>query len=231
MWKIENSGKGGASFLMKKDQKMLLSLKEGDDPILHFYEFAKPSFTHGVFVDPAKVMGAGHKMFDFARRPTGGGVLFHVWDFAFSVFVPKKHAGYFEDVMECYKFVNERVIEALQQVVGDRSFSLLPEEPVPLDDVCKHFCFAKPTRYDIMLDDKKLAGAAQRRKGGGYLHQGSIMLTMPDFEQLAPLFEGTKVVESMQLYTGPLFQDENALIAVKKELAHKMSEVFNGSSM
>lgn len=227
MWKIEDSGRQSAKYLMKKDHEMLLALQKGDDPILHFYEFAKPSFTHGVFVDPGKVMSSAYEEFDFARRPTGGGVLFHVWDFAFSVCIPKDHDGYFEDVMECYKFINERVIEALEKVVGKREFSLLPEEPLPMDARCKHFCFAKPTRYDIMLDGKKLAGAAQRRKGGGYLHQGSIMVTMPNFGKLAPLFEGSKVIEAMQTYTGPLFDQEVNLSALKKEMREQIILAFS----
>lgn len=228
MWIVENSGKKDAVFLMEKDKKILMSLKENDLPILHFYDFEKPSFTHGVFVKPELVMGESYKEFDFSKRPTGGGVLFHVWDFAFSCFVPKNHAGYFDDVMECYKYVNQKVINALSVVVGSKEgFSLLPEEPVPMDDNCKNFCFAKPTKYDIMFEGKKLAGAAQRRKGGGYLHQGSVSLISPDFERLAPLFEGSKVLAAMKKYTHPLFGNSETLDTIKQDIQEQMIVEFN----
>ena len=37
-------------------------------------------------------------------------------------------------------------------------------------------CFANPVRNDLLLDGRKVAGAAQRRTRGGFLHQGSIQL-------------------------------------------------------
>ncbi len=37
-------------------------------------------------------------------------------------------------------------------------------------------CFANPVRDDVMLLGRKIAGAAQRRTRGGFLHQGSIQL-------------------------------------------------------
>jgi lipoate-protein ligase A len=35
-------------------------------------------------------------------------------------------------------------------------------------------CFAKPVRADVMIDGRKIAGAAQRRTRRGLLQQGSI---------------------------------------------------------
>jgi lipoate-protein ligase A len=40
----------------------------------------------------------------------------------------------------------------------------------------RHLCFANPVRADLMIDDRKIAGAAQRRTRAGLLHQGSIQL-------------------------------------------------------
>jgi lipoate-protein ligase A len=213
MWKIIDSGKQSASALMDKDKNLLLSMKKDDSPVLHFYEFIKPSFTFGVFIKPETLMEPKVyiKDFDFSKRPTGGGVLFHISDFSFSCFIPKSHPGYFEDVMECYKYINERVCKALIEFVCDKEgeFSLLAESSSPMDEDCKHFCFAKPTKYDIMFAGKKLAGGAQRRKSGGYLHQGSISLMIPDFNLLKPLFkDSSKVLSAMDLYTYPLLGDK-----------------------
>ena len=38
----------------------------------------------------------------------------------------------------------------------------------------RHLCFANPVRTDVMIDSRKIAGAAQRRTRAGLLHQGSI---------------------------------------------------------
>jgi len=40
----------------------------------------------------------------------------------------------------------------------------------------RHLCFANPVRADVMIDSRKIAGAAQRRTRAGLLHQGSIQL-------------------------------------------------------
>jgi lipoate-protein ligase A len=40
----------------------------------------------------------------------------------------------------------------------------------------RHLCFANPVSADVMIDSRKIAGAAQRRTRAGLLHQGSIQL-------------------------------------------------------
>ncbi len=76
---------------------------------------------------------------------------------------------------------------------------------MPWDSQCKHFCMAKPTKYDVMWEGRKVAGAAQRKTKKGFLHQGSIALVMPPPEYLEHiLLPGTKVHEAMQAHTCPL---------------------------
>jgi|SRR6266404_4980484 len=38
----------------------------------------------------------------------------------------------------------------------------------------RHLCFANPVSADVMIDSRKIAGAAQRRTRAGLLHKGSI---------------------------------------------------------
>ena len=209
MWKVIDNKKMSAAALMSLDSKLLLEMEENDAPIIHFYDFLKPSFTFGVFLKPHELMNQDvyEKNFDFSIRPTGGGVLFHCWDFAFSCFVPKNHPGYLENVMDSYKYINDRIVFALDEYLVDveGGFTLLPTTIAPMDECCKHFCFSKPTMYDIMFGEKKLAGAAQRRKKNGYLHQGSISLILPEYRALSSLFSNdSKVLEAMQLYNYPL---------------------------
>jgi lipoate---protein ligase len=82
---------------------------------------------------------------------------------------------------------------------------LTPDDFSPWDPNCFHFCMAKPTKYDVMWDGRKVAGAAQRKTKKGYLHQGTIALVMPPQEYLEQiLLPGTKVKEAMQAHTCPL---------------------------
>ena len=84
----------------------------------------------------------------------------------------------------------------------DKVPSLLPKDPLPLDESSRHFCMAKPTIYDVMIGGRKIAGAAQRKRKQGYLHQGSIAIALPKEIFLQDiLLPDTQVLEAMRLNT------------------------------
>jgi lipoate-protein ligase A len=90
---------------------------------------------------------------------------------------------------------------------------------------------AKPTKYDVMWEDKKIAGAAQRKTRKGFLHQGTIALVNPNREYLEQiLLPGTKVREAMLAHTCPLlgksaqaFERERAKQSLRALLATHLS--------
>ena len=201
MIKVINSGKNSAEVNMALDENFLEKMVPDDLPILHFYEFEKPAATYGLFLKPEDFFNENHPL-DLAKRPTGGGILFHLWDLTFSVLIPRNHPGYSDDVMRNYKYINDLVLVAIADYLEMPVVNLLRECQAPEDEITKHFCFAKPTKYDIMIDGKKVAGAAQRRKLNGYLHQGSISLVAPDFDFLKTLFPiNSPVPEAIKAHT------------------------------
>lgn len=227
MWRVVNSGKNRSKENMERDEKFLEELHPDDSPILHFYDFEKPSATFGVFMKPEIFLKEDHSL-DLAKRPTGGGMLFHLWDMTFSVLIPKNHFGYSDDVMKNYKFINELVLKALSPFVNSHFVDLLFEESEPRDEACKHFCFAKPTKYDVMINGKKVAGSAQRRKKNGFLHQGSISLVRPDFQFINGLFKKDHLVaKAMEEFTYVLtsLELENAKALLRDSLQKGFCEV------
>ena len=224
MLKTINSGKNAAEVNMELDQKLLEELHPDGCPILHFYDFQTPAATYGVFLKPENFLIKDHGL-NLAKRPTGGGILFHIWDLTFSVLIPKNHFAYSDDVMKNYKCINDLVLVAISQYLETPLVNLLPENPVPLDEVTKNFCFAKPTKYDVMIDGKKVAGAAQRRKNNGFLHQGSISVVMPDFDYLEQIFpKDSLVVAAMKQYTYAL--TDGVLDEAKEKLRTLLQKVF-----
>lgn len=230
---VLDTGKQTAKENMQIDHDLLLRLQPDDSPILHFYDWAEPSITHGYFIEVDKFLKKTEGI-AISRRPTGGGILFHMWDFTFSVFIPKNHEGYSNDVLKNYRYINDRVVIALKEFFQDRSpLNLLPEEPLPLNPDSKFFCFAKPTKYDVMIGGKKVAGAAQRRKQNGYLHQGSISLVSPNFELLSTLLVEPGVLDAMKCHTfAPLphntrpLEIENAKVDIKRALQKTFSSTL-----
>lgn len=203
MWKFLDTGFGTAEENMKIDADLLSQLKPSDDPILHFYDWKQESATYGYFLPVDRYLDlklAKKWDLDLARRPTGGGIVFHISDLAFSVLVPQSHEGYSLSTLDNYDFINNRVLKGVKNFFETPvSPNLLPQEPQPLDPSSAHFCMAKPTKYDVMLGGKKIAGAAQRRRKWGYLHQGSIAIALPQEKILQEvLLPGTKVLEAMK---------------------------------
>lgn len=236
-WKIIDTGAASAVENMALDARLLESLASETQPILHLYDWLHPSATFGHFIDPyalieqeaAEAMGL-----DLARRPTGGGMIFHLTDFAFSVLMPAAHGCCSLNTLDNYACVNRIVIDIIQRFLGQQTVApvLLQASPTPADALSGHFCMAKPTIYDVMLDGRKVGGAAQRRTRHGFLHQGTISLALPDFDRLSTLFKpGALVIDSMRKHSFALLGDERgsgALARARQELKQCFHSYFAG---
>lgn len=198
---VVETGKRSAIENMALDEALLADIEHEDDMILHLYEWEKDAATYGHFLDPADYLNMQEVErlgLQLAKRPTGGGIIFHLTDLAFSVLVPAKHPTFSLNPLDNYHTINSKVLQAITQFSGT-PLELLPEENAPELGECKHFCMAKPTKYDLMLGGKKIGGAAQRKTKEGYLHQGSIYLAaLPDAYLSAVLKEGSPVLEGMK---------------------------------
>ncbi len=186
---------------MQMDQEMLDLLDRSQDPILHFYEWEKDSVTHGYFSKPEELLNLKelvNRNIDIAKRPTGGGVVFHSWDLAFSFLMPSAHPDFSMNTLENYAFVGDLVKTAVDELFDLSETVLIPEDM----EGNRYFCMAKPTKYDVVLKGRKIAGAAQRKKRTGYLHQGTISLAKPNEELLSLLLkDGENIQAAMQNFS------------------------------
>ena len=164
---------------MGQDAALLQNLAQSAEPILHLYDWQKPSLTYGYFLAPEKFLCTrALERYDIeaARRPTGGGVTLHLGDLAFSLLVPKDHPFYSANTLDCYYAVNTKVKEAFTSFFGSQfAFSFVRKETEE-GGVARHFCMANPTKYDVVVGNQKIGGAAQRKTRFGFLHQGTISL-------------------------------------------------------
>lgn len=189
---------------MHFDAEKLKKISDKENPILHFYAWKQPSLTYGYFIQPEKFLNlkkCEEHGISYARRPTGGGIIFHIWDLAFGVIIPKGHPGYSVNTLSNYAYINEKVKKAVERLLALSNCSLLEADPTDPRPYVSHFCMAKPTIYDVMLQGKKIAGAAQRRRNNAFLHQGSISLSMPNFSLLKEILLEDSVIEAMQQNT------------------------------
>jgi lipoate---protein ligase len=188
---------------MEKDRQLLNSLATCPRTILHFYGWQGDCATYGYFIDPSQFFhldSVQKNHLHLARRPTGGGIIFHHCDLAFSVLIPAGHPGYSLNTLDNYAFINRAVIEAVRAFQGFNSNpQLLKNEGSALTPYSAQFCMAKPTKYDVMLNGRKVGGGAQRRTKHGLLHQGTIALGIPTAEFLqGVLRQPDEVMESIK---------------------------------
>lgn len=184
---------------MERDRVLLQSLTNDPRCLLHLYDWEQPSATYGYFINPDTYFsreGLNRRQLQLARRPTGGGIIFHTCDLAFSVLIPVTHPTYSLNPLENYAQINKAVSDAIAAFIA-KPLELLPlQEPSCGFDA---FCMATSTRYDVMLEGRKVGGAAQRRMKQGYLHQGSIALGLPEADLLQDVLESSELVaEAMQ---------------------------------
>jgi lipoate-protein ligase A len=177
-----------------------LIMKGNEHPRLRFYEWDGLSITAGIFSDVEALLHVEEcrcMNVEIAKRPTGGGLLFHGADLALSLFVPK-HALQ-GAVPECCSRMNELLLNAIRPY-------LLPEDNE--DDVrskerCR-FCMSQVTAFDLVWGGMKIGGCAQRKTRAGILHQASVFLTAPDWKRIAMCVKDADDVRKMQQVSIPL---------------------------
>ena len=153
-------------------------LESATVPSIRFYGWQSPALSFGYFGRFSDVATyAGER--DLVRRWTGGGIVFHGDDLTYSIVLPSSDPAFRESSMTIYEKIHRALADTLngigeQAVVAggvDAGLALATEAAVTASD---DNCFVNPVRADVMVDGRKVAGAAQRRTRRGLLQQGSI---------------------------------------------------------
>ena len=148
----------------------------GGHPLLRFYDWDGGWVSLGYFQNLAEARrlfpdpGLG-----FVRRMTGGGIVDHRNDLTYSLFLPRGIPLAEARGDLSYRTIHAALAEALGK--AGRRARMVTEEEGP-DSAA---CFEKAVAWDLVDDDdKKLAGAGQKRSRTGLLHQGSTLVPGPD---------------------------------------------------
>ena len=149
-------------------------LEYATNPAIRFYRWQSPALSFGYsgrFADVATYQQER----ELVRRWTGGGIVFHGKDLTYSIVIPVDDPAFSESSMSIYEKIHRALADALEEAGrhpvltghADRSGGARVNDP-------GYSCFENPVRADVMIDGRKVAGAAQRRTRCGLLQQGSI---------------------------------------------------------
>jgi lipoate-protein ligase A len=165
------AGAHSAAMNMAIDEALLSSAPV---PAIRFYRWQSPALSFGYFGRFSDVASYQDER-DLVRRWTGGGMVFHGKDLTYSIVIPASDAVFTEPTMFIYERTHRALCDGLRKngqpaVVAagaDRGRVTRVNDPT-------YRCFENPVRADIMIDGRKVAGAAQRRTRRALLQQGSI---------------------------------------------------------
>jgi len=145
-------------------------LETASNPTLRFYRWRGPALSFGYFGVYADVEDQRESR-EIVRRWTGGGVVPHGDDLTYSVIIPAAHPFFARSSLAIYSDLHDAIRGALQANGIDAILANSVSPRVSED------CFANAVRADVILQGRKIAGAAHRRSRAGLLHQGSIQNT------------------------------------------------------
>lgn len=166
-WFLINSGPGKASFNMALDEALLLFGPMLQRPVLRFYGWSQSAATFGYFqkirdVEPLTALRP------LIRRTTGGGLVPHDNDWTYSLIFPPNDEWYHRPARESYRELHLWLQAVWRELGFPTELAAEPRNP-GLGQ-----CFAGAETFDLLWQDRKMAGAAQRRSKHGLLIQGSI---------------------------------------------------------
>lgn len=152
---------------MAVDEALLEAMPRLGRPVLRFYSWTEPAVSFGYFQKFAYVESLT-PVRPLVRRPTGGGIVPHLGDWTYSVVVPTTAPWYSLTARDSYRRVHEWIQSAFTSLAVDTELA-----PQPLRDRPGQ-CFAGYEQFDLLLQGRKIGGAAQRRRRDGLLIQGSV---------------------------------------------------------
>lgn len=169
-WRLLLEGANCADYNMTVDW-VLLNYTEL--PVLRFYLWAPPALSLGWSQSPDDLDREAiiEDGLDVVFRPTGGRAIYHHGELTYSVIFPWGHPITQMTIMESYERISQALVAGLHNLGiqaefgrGERNLYKNPS------------CFASTSRYEVLVNGKKIIGSAQRRTKKGLVQQGTILI-------------------------------------------------------
>lgn len=173
--RVIDSGFNDSFMNMAIDEAISIAVSENIVPItLRFYRWDPATLSIGYFQKAyEEVDFDGLKKYNvgFVRRATGGRAVLHDEEITYSIILKEDFKNMPKSVTESYRILSQPLLEGLIKM------GLNAQMTKPLTKRLEHTtsaCFDAPSSYEIIVNNKKIIGSAQKRFYGVILQHGSI---------------------------------------------------------
>ncbi len=174
-WRLVDSGCCSASQNMALDEAIATAVRRRySPPTLRLYGWSTPAVSLGCFqkADDVDRAYCADRNIAVIRRPTGGRAVLHGNDLTYSFSVRTDAPPFSRGLMESYRIISSALARAFRKIgvcvaAKDRRERgrVLVKSPL---------CFHASSYGEILSQNRKIAGSAQKRWKDGLLQQGSI---------------------------------------------------------
>jgi lipoate-protein ligase A len=233
-WKLLDTGADSGADNMAMDEALLArAQREETMPVLRFYGWDPPTVSLGRFqnieaavnCEACKERGIG-----IVRRITGGRAVLHHRELTYSVIARIDDPLFPPGVLATYKTIAACLVEGLRSIG-------LPAETVARSSrhaamVKKGMkdaaCFSSPSWYELLVNQRKIVGSAQRRLSRAFLQHGSLLLDYDPCLEAAVLRGGPAgdAVTSIKRELGCALTREEVKLALLKGFAKELGIRF-----
>ena len=200
-FRLIESGFCDAATNMAVDEALFLSYQKHIClPTLRLYSWNPAALSIGYSQNPARLLNLElikEKNIDLVRRLTGGGLLFHDNELTYSIVGAAEDFSTSKSIKESFEKITGFLIEAYQMLGARAKFSKVKTtSPHTVAEVC----FARKEEYDILINNKKIGGNAQKRRHDIILQHGSIPLAF-DKNKIESFLLDPRILDALEITT------------------------------
>ena len=227
-FRLIESGFCDAATNMAVDEALFLSYQKHIClPTLRLYSWNPAALSIGYSQNPARLLNLElirEKNIDLVRRLTGGGLLFHDNELTYSIVGASEDFSTSKSVKESFEKITGFLIEAYQMLGAKAKFSkvktLFPHTVAGV-------CFARKEEYDILINNKKIGGNAQKRRHDIILQHGSIPLAF-DKDKIKTFLLDPGTLDTLEITTvGEINKTKNSFHSLAETLIKAFAAYFH----
>jgi len=180
-WRLITNTSNNAFYNMAVDEAiMILHSQDKVPPTLRFYSWEPAALSLGYFqkaeseIDYQSCQSEG---VDLVRRLTGGRAILHDQELTYSIIIREEYNLLSDSIEKSYQQISSGLVNGLQSLGIPAELKAVERgKKAPAGHSAA--CFDAPSWYEVILDNKKLIGSAQRRKNNVILQHGSLPLAI-----------------------------------------------------